>query len=101
MLILVLSGFLRLYGIGWGTDPKTGRFYQFHPDEAQMVREAKWIGVDLHKMKTPYGKAPYYMLAAVARVAGYGAGIDPFDQQSVRFTHLVGRGISVVLGWAR
>ncbi len=98
MVILVLSGFLRLYGIGWGTDPKTGGFYQFHPDEASIVRDAKWIGVDLYKVKTPYGKAPYYMLAAVARVAGYGAGIDPFDQKSVRFTHLVGRGISVVLG---
>ena len=100
-LVLVLSGCLRFYGLGWGTDPQTGAFHRFHPDERTVVESAKWVGEDLRQAKAPYGKAPMYLLWAVARVVGGLAGVEPFEAQdngSARFTYLLARGISAVLG---
>ncbi len=59
------------------------------------------MGEDLRQVKAPYGKAPMYLLWAAARVAGGVVGIEPFDAQdngAVRFTTLLGRGISATLG---
>ena len=100
-VLLLISACLRFYGLGWGTDARTDVFHRLHPDEATMVDGASLVGVDLHKVTAPYGKMPMYILAAVARAAGYVAGVAPFDLQdnrSVRFTHMVGRGISAALG---
>ncbi len=101
ILILIVSAALRFYGISWGTDPETGKFYDFHPDERTVVESAGWVGVDIRKAVTAYSKGPAYLLWALARGTGYLVGIEPFnrrDNRSVKFTHLLGRGISATLG---
>ena len=100
-LILVASAFLRFYGIGWGTDPETGRFHTFHPDERTVVESAGLVGVEVTKAVTAYAKGPAYVLWILAQGAGFISGVEPFDKgdnRSVRFTHLMGRGISATLG---
>ncbi len=101
ILILIASAALRFYGIGWGTDPETGRFHAFHPDERTVVESAGLVGVEITRAVTAYAKGPAYVLWVMARGAGFVAGIEPFDKddnRSVKFTHLVGRGISATLG---
>ncbi len=101
IFILVASAVLRFYGIGWGTDPETGRFHAFHPDERTVVESAGLVGVEVTKAVTAYAKGPAYVLWVLAKGAGFVAGIEPFDKndnRSVRFTHLLGRGISATLG---
>ncbi len=101
ILILAASAALRFYGIGWGTDPETGRFHTFHPDERTVVESAGLVGVEVTRAVTAYAKGPAYVLWALSEGAGFVAGIEPFDKEdnrSVRFTHLMGRGISATLG---
>lgn len=101
LLILAASALLRFYGIGWGTDPETGRFHTFHPDERTVVESAGLVGVEVTRAVTAYAKGPAYVLWILAKGAGSIAGIQPFDKddnRSVRFTHLMGRGISATLG---
>ncbi len=101
ILILAASAVLRFYGIGWGTDPETGRFHAFHPDERTVVESAGLVGVEVTRAVTAYAKGPAYVLWIMAKGAGFVAGIEPFDKEdnrSVRFTHLMGRGISATLG---
>ncbi|MDE2999745.1 MAG: glycosyltransferase family 39 protein [Gemmatimonadota bacterium] len=101
VLILAASAVLRFYGIGWGTDPQTGRFHAFHPDERTVVESAGLVGVEVTRAVTAYAKGPAYVLWILAKGAGSVAGIQPFDKdddRSVRFTHLIGRGISATLG---
>ena len=100
-LILAASALLRFYGIGWGTNPETGRFHAFHPDERTVVESAGLVGVEVTKAVTAYAKGPAYVLWILAKGAGSIAGIEPFDNgdnRSVKFTHLMGRGISATLG---
>lgn len=100
-LILAASALLRFYGIGWGTDPETGRFHAFHPDERTVVESAGLVGVEVTKAVTAYAKGPAYVLWILAKGAGSMVGIEPFDKEhnrSVKFTHLIGRGISATLG---
>ncbi len=99
--IILLSGWLRFSGLDWGTDPDTGTFHAFHPDEATIIQNAKWLGVDLQQIIASYGKAPVYLLWALATSAGYLFDIDPFDleqNRSRRFVHVLARGISAALG---
>lgn len=101
LLILAASAVLRFYGLGWGTDPETGRFHAFHPDERTVVESAGLVGVEVTRAVTAYAKGPAYVLWILAKGAGSVAGIQPFDKddnRSVRFTHLMGRGISATLG---
>lgn len=100
-LILAASALLRFYGIGWGTDPETGRFHTFHPDERTVVESAGLVGVEVTRAVTAYAKGPAYVLWILAQGAGFVVDIEPFDKEdnrSVRFTHLMGRGISATLG---
>ncbi len=101
IFILIASAVLRFYGTGWGTNPETGRFHAFHPDERTVVESAGLVGVEVTKAVTAYAKGPAYLLWTLARGAGFVAGIEPFDNndnRSVRFTHLTGRAISATLG---
>lgn len=101
ILILIVSAALRFYGISWGTDPETEAFHTFHPDERTVVESAGWVGVNIRKAVTAYAKGPAYVLWILARGAGLVVGIEPFDKddnRSVKFTHLLGRGISASLG---
>ena len=101
VLILAAAAVLRFYGIGWGTNPETGRFHAFHPDERTVVESAGLVGVEVSRAVTAYAKGPAYVLWLLANGAGLVAGIQPFekgDNRSVRFTHLMGRGISATLG---
>ena len=101
IFILIASAALRFYGIGWGTDPETGRFHAFHPDERTVVESAGLVGVEVTRAVTAYAKGPAYVLWVLANGAGFVTGIEPFDKndnRSVQFTHLVGRGISATLG---
>ncbi len=101
ILILVASAALRFYGIGWGTDPETGRFHAFHPDERTVVESAGLVGVEVTRAVTAYAKGPAYVLWTLANGAGFVVGIQPFvkdDNRSMKFTHLMGRGISAALG---
>ncbi|MCY3764063.1 MAG: glycosyltransferase family 39 protein [Gemmatimonadetes bacterium] len=101
VLILAASALLRFYGISWGTDPETGRFHAFHPDERTVVESAGLVGEEVTRAVTAYAKGPAYVLWILAQGAGFVVGIEPFvkdDNRSVRFTHLMGRGISATLG---
>lgn len=101
VFLLAVSAASRFYGIDWGIDPESGRFHAFHPDERTVVESAGWVGVDIGKAVTAYAKSPAYVLWGLAKGAGVFVGIDPFDKddnRSVKFTHLLGRGISATLG---
>ena len=59
------------------------------------------MGVEVARAVTAYAKSPAYVLWVLARGAGFVTGVEPFDKndnRSVRFTHLMGRGISATLG---
>ncbi|MDP6042431.1 MAG: tetratricopeptide repeat protein [Candidatus Latescibacteria bacterium] len=94
--ILALAAGLRFYGLDWGTDHQTGTFHTFHPDEKTLIDSAALIGDDMSKIVSSYGKAPMYLLAGLAHSLGFITSAEPF--QDVRFTHLVGRSISALLG---
>ena len=94
--ILALAAGLRFYGLDWGTDHQTGTFHTFHPDEKTLIDSAALIGHDMSKIVSSYGKAPMYFLAGFAHSLGFITGAEPF--QDIRFTHLVGRSISALLG---
>ena len=99
--MLLVSGSLRFYGLGWGTDRQTGQFHAFHPDERTVVENARWVGEDLSRVATPYGNAPLYILWSTARVVGLLGSFDPFDlhdNATARFTFVLARGISALLG---
>ena len=99
--ILLMAGLLRFYGLGWGTDPETGQFHAFHPDETQVIQNSRHIGVDLHQILSSYGKAPMMLYAAVARTAGWLGGFDPYDfddNNTMRRAYLTGRTLSAILG---
>ena len=101
ILILAASAVLRFYGIGWGTHPETGRFHAFHPDERTVVESAGLVGVEVTRAVTAYAKGPAYVLWVLAKGAGFAVGTEPFvkdDNRSMRFTHMMGRGISATLG---
>lgn len=97
-LILILAAGLRFYGLDWGTDWQTGVFHAFHPDEKTLVDSAALVGVDMREIVASYGKAPMYVLAGAARLFGALVAVDPFSKDPARFAHLVGRGISALLG---
>ena len=101
ILILAASAVLRFYGIGWGTHPETGRFHAFHPDERTVVESAGLVGVEVTRAVTAYAKGPAYVLWVLAKGAGFAVGTEPFvkdENRSMRFTHMMGRGISATLG---
>ena len=101
LAVLLTAAFLRCYGLDWGTDHHTGTFHAFHPDETTIIDSSRWVGTDLRKIAAPYGKAPMYILWAVARIAGSLAGVDAFDltnNDTARFTYSLARSISAILG---
>ena len=50
LAVLLASGILRFYGLGWGTDRQTEQFHTFHPDERTVVENARWVGEDLSRI---------------------------------------------------
>ena len=65
------------------------------------MESAGLVGVEVTRAVTAYAKGPAYVLWTLANGAGFVVGIQPFvkdDNQSMRFTHLMGRGISATLG---
>ncbi|MCZ6636106.1 MAG: glycosyltransferase family 39 protein [bacterium] len=101
LVVLLLGGVFRFYGLSWGTDRQTGYFHPFHPDESTLVEDARWVGVDLSRMRASYGKAPIYLLWTLAQIGGGLFGVSPFhldDNASLKFTHILGRGVSALMG---
>ena len=99
LAILIGSGVLRFYGMGWGTDLESGKFHRFHPDENTVISAAGLLGMGGKEI--PYGKIPVYVLATAARGFGGLVGIQPFvdgNNESTRFTYQVARGLSATLG---
>jgi tetratricopeptide (TPR) repeat protein len=99
--IILLGACLRFYGLDWGTDRQTGSFHRFHTDESTIVESAQWVGVDLGEIRSSYGKAPMYLLWATAHTLSPILGTPVFelsDNQSTRFTYLIGRCLSALLG---
>lgn len=99
--ILLLGGLLRFYGLDWGTDHQTGTFHHFHTDESTIVESAKWIGVDMGEIRSSYGKAPMYLLWAVAHTLSPIMGVPAFEldqNTSASFTYFTGRVISATMG---
>lgn len=98
---LMLGALLRFYGLNWGLDHQTGQFHRFHPDETTIVESARLVGADIEAIQASYGKAPMYLLWAAAHTFGPIAGIAPFDlddNASAKFTHVLGRAISALMG---
>ena len=97
-LIVITGAALRFYGLDWGTNWQTGQFHAFHPDEKTLIDSSSLIGVNMRDIVSSYGKAPMYVLAGAARSLGWVLGLVPFEETTARFTHLVGRNISALLG---
>ena len=95
---LVAGSILRLNGIDWGTDPDTGEFHSFHPDESTIVRNSRWIGTDLRQIQMPYGFFPAYLLWGVSSLAG--GSLSPQSNSGLREAHILARSISAALSVA-
>ncbi len=99
--VMFAAALLRFYGLDWGTDNLTGQFHAFHPDETTIISNSRWVGTDLRKIVAPYGKAPMYILWAVANTVGTLTSTDPFDltnNTTARFTYTLARSLSALLG---
>ena len=95
---LVCGSILRLNGIDWGTDPATGRFHPFHPDESTIVRNSRWVGTDLRQIQMPYGYFPAYLLWGVSSLAG--VSLSPESNSGLREAHILARSITAALSAA-
>jgi hypothetical protein len=99
--ILLFATLFRFYGLTWGTHPDTGTFHRFHPDETTVVNAAGDFALHGKRTNIPYGKFPVYTLGITARIASVITGHPVFDtsnNQSTRFTHIIARSISALLG---
>ena len=95
---LVAGSILRLNGIDWGTDPDTGEFHAFHPDESTIVRNSRWVGTDLRQIQMPYGFFPAYLLWGVSSLAG--VSLSPESNSGLREAHILARSISAAMSVA-
>ncbi len=95
---LLCGSILRLNGIGWGTDPDTGRFHAFHPDESTVIRNSRWVGTDLRQVQMPYGFFPAYLLWGVSSLAG--VSLAPESNSGLRDAHILARSITAVMSIA-
>ena len=95
---LVAGSILRLNGIDWGTDPDTGKFHAFHPDESTIVRNSRWVGTDLRQIQMPYGFFPAYLLWGVSSLAGVSLSSD--SNSGLREAHVLARSISAAMSVA-
>ena len=95
---LVAGSLLRLNGIDWGTDPVTGEFHAFHPDESTIVRNSRWVGTDLRQIQMPYGFFPAYLLWGVSSLAG--VSLSPDSNSGLREAHLLARSITAAMSVA-
>ncbi len=95
---LVCGSILRLNGIDWGTDPETGRFHAFHPDESTIVRNSRWVGTDLRQVQMPYGFFPAYLLWGVSSLAG--VSLSPESNSGLRDAHILARSITAAMSIA-
>ena len=95
---LLCGSILRLNGIDWGTDPETGRFQAFHPDESTIVRNSRWVGTDLRQVQMPYGFFPAYLLWGVSSLTG--VSLAPDDNSGLRDAHILARAITAVMSVA-
>jgi tetratricopeptide (TPR) repeat protein len=99
--IILLGAALRFYGLDWGTDRQTGYFHRFHNDESTIVESTRLLGIDIHQIRSSYGKAPMYFLWAGAHIVGPLLGQTPFeltDNTSAKFTHQFARSLSALMG---
>ena len=95
---LVAGSILRLNGIDWGTNPDTGEFHAFHPDESTIVRNSRWVGTDLRQIQMPYGFFPAYLLWGVSSLAG--VSLSPESNSGLREAHVLARSISAAVSVA-
>lgn len=90
-LIIFIGLVLRFYGVGWGTDSETGYFHRFHTDESTLIESTQFLGDDIYKIRSSYGKAPMYILWAGVQLFSPLLGYIPFDfsdNATVKFTYL-------------
>ena len=95
---LLFGSILRLNGIDWGTDPETGRFHAFHPDESTVIRNSRWVGTDLRQVQMPYGFFPAYLLWGISSLAG--VSLAPESNSGLRDAHILARAITAVMSIA-
>ena len=95
---LLCGSILRLNGLDWGTDPETGRFHAFHPDESTVIRNSRWVGTDLRLVQMPYGFFPAYLLWGVSNLAG--VSLAPESNSGLRDAHLLARAITAAMSIA-
>jgi hypothetical protein len=68
--ILLVGGILRFTGLGWSVDPDTSAFHRFHPNEATIIDNARWLDEDISPIKLAYGVVPVYLTYAAGHTAG-------------------------------
>ena len=95
---LVCGSILRLNGLDWGTDPETGRFHAFHPDESTIIRNSRWVGADLRQVQMPYGYFPAYLLWGVSSLTG--VSLAPDSNSGLRDAHILARSITAAMSIA-
>ena len=99
--IILLGAALRFYGLDWGTNHETGRFHTFHIDESTIVESTRLLGINIHQIRSSYGKAPMYLLWTGAHLIGSLIGQTPFEldnNASAKFTHVFARSLSALMG---
>lgn len=95
---LLCGSILRLNGLDWGTDPETGRFHAFHPDESTIIRNSRWVGSDLRQIQMPYGYFPAYLLWGVSSLTGIS--LAPESNGGLRDAHILARSITAAMSIA-
>ena len=78
--ILLIGAALRFTGLDWSVDRSTGVLHKFHPDEATVLNNARWLGDDITRVKSAYGVIPVYLVYVVGSVSGTVFGFEPFDE---------------------
>lgn len=93
-LAILIGSIFRVHGIDWGTDPDTGKFQSFHPDEKTLIQNARWVGENLRQIKMPYGLFPAYLLWGASQLTGIP--IEPATNAETRQLFLLARWLTVL-----
>ncbi|MEE2753923.1 MAG: tetratricopeptide repeat protein [Candidatus Latescibacterota bacterium] len=101
LAILLIGASLRFSGLDWSVDQETGELHKFHPDEATVLNNARWLDEDITKITSAYGVIPVYVMFAVGKVSGIVFDFKTFSEdeiRDIRLTYLTARTISATLG---
>ena len=86
LAILLIGASLRFSGLDWSVNQETGELHKFHPDEATVLNNARWLGEDIYKIKSAYGVIPVYVMFAIGKMSGIVFDFEAFTEDKIRDT---------------